>query len=98
MRCRYYSFAVLNVRLKAFQPVGAGTFEAVEIQDSFARKHTGGGLFGFERSVELPSFVGGIEIMRGDEHLEAVRLRRLEDSLHVIDRVIFLKTFVNQRP
>jgi hypothetical protein len=36
--------------------------------------------------------------VRRDEHLEAQRLRSLEDALHVLDGIVFPETFVNQRP
>jgi hypothetical protein len=98
MWCDYDSFAVLDIRLKTFQPIGARTREAIEIQDSLPCEHPGDDFFGFEGSVEFPSFVGGIEIVRRDENLEAPRLRRFEDPLHVLDSVVLLKTFVDQWP
>jgi hypothetical protein len=63
-----------------------------------AREHVGGCLVSFERSVEFPSLVGGIEIVRRDENLEAMRFCRLEDALHVLDSTVFLKTFADEWP
>src|SRR5260370_24256656 len=91
-------FAVFDVRLETVEPISAGTFEAIEIQDSYAREHTGSDLVGLERSVELPSFVRRIEIVRRDENLEAMLLCCLEDALHVLDGMVFLKTFVDEGP
>jgi len=95
MRADDDGFAVLNVGLKTLQPISAGPFEALEIQDSFSREHTRGSLIGFERSVEFPSFVRGIEIVRRDENLEAMRLRGLEDALHVLNGIVFLEAFAD---
>src|SRR5215831_20115365 len=36
--------------------------------------------------------------MRRDENLESMRLRSLEDALHVLNRIVFLKTFADQGP
>src|SRR5215831_17563875 len=36
--------------------------------------------------------------MRRDENLESMRLRGLEDALHVLDSIVFLKTFADQGP
>ena len=36
--------------------------------------------------------------MRRDEDLESMRLRRLEDALHVLNGIVFLKTFADQGP
>src|SRR5271166_2086441 len=98
MRGNDNGFSIFDVGLKAFQPVCAGPFETIEIYDSFASEHTRGRLIGFQRSVEFPSFVRGIEIVRRDENLESMRFRGLEDSLHVLNRIVFLKTFANKRP
>jgi|HubBroStandDraft_6_1064221.scaffolds.fasta_scaffold885543_3 hypothetical protein len=62
MRCDHDSFAVLDIRPKTLQPIDARTREAIEIQDSLPREHPGDDFFDFERSVEFPSFVGGMEI------------------------------------
>ena len=58
----------------------------------------GGNLIGFERSVEFPSLVHGMEVVRRDEDFEALRFRRLEDALHVLSCIVFLKTFADQGP
>jgi len=42
VRRNYDGFAGLDVGLETLQPVSAGSFEAIEIQDSFAGKHTRG--------------------------------------------------------
>src|SRR5258707_215728 len=49
------------------------------------RANTRGSLIGFERTVEFPSFVRRIEIVRRDENLESMRLRGLKDALHVLN-------------
>src|SRR5712675_1273193 len=98
MRCGYDRFAVLDIRLETLQPVSAGTRQALNRVGAFASEEPIGGLVGFERSVEFPSFVRWIEIVRRDEHLEAERLRSLEDALHVLDGLGFLETIVNERP
>src|SRR5215469_1064565 len=98
MRRYYDGFAVFDVRLKTLQPVCPGAFEAIEIQDSFAREHTRGSLVGFERSVELPPFVGGVEIVRRDEDLKSKLLRGFEDALHIFNGVVFVKTLAEPRP
>ena len=36
--------------------------------------------------------------MRRDENLESMRLRGLEDTLHVLNSIVFLKTFADQGP
>jgi hypothetical protein len=36
--------------------------------------------------------------VRRDENLETGRFCRLEDALHVLDSMVFLKTFVDQGP
>ena len=41
---------------------------------------------------------GGIEIVRRDEDLESMRFRGLEDALHVLNGIIFLKAFMDQGP
>src|SRR5262245_42296389 len=92
------SLAVFDVRLKPLQPVRAGSFETIEIQDSFASEHPRVHLIGFERSVKFPACVGGIEIVRRNKHLEAMRLRGLEDTLHVLDGVVLSQTVADQGP
>src|SRR5271166_2412704 len=91
-------FAVLDIRLKALQPVCARPFEAIEIQNSLASEITFFSLVRFERPVELPSFVCRVKIVGRDENLESVRLRGFEDALHILNGVIFLKAFVDQGP
>src|ERR1700758_441809 len=91
-------FPIFDVGLKTFQPVGAGPFETIEIYDSFASEQARGRLIGFQWSVEFPSFVRRIKIVRRDEDLESMRFRGLKDSLHVLNRIVFLKTFAHQRP
>jgi hypothetical protein len=83
------SVSVLNVRVETFQPVGAGSFKAIDSVNAFAREIPIAGFIAFERAVEFPSLVGGIEIMRRDENLEALRLGGLEDALYVRDGVLF---------
>src|SRR5262245_35701758 len=90
--------AVFDVRLKPLQPVRAGACETLEIQDSFASEHPRVHLLGFERTVKFPTCVGGIEIVRRNKHREALRLRSLEDTLHVLDSVVLSKTFAEQGP
>src|SRR5277367_4817784 len=85
MRCDHDGFAVLDERLEALQPVGARPFQAVDSVRTFAREISLDSFIRFERPVEFPSFVGGIEIVRRDENLEAVGLRGLEDALHIRD-------------
>jgi Clp protease len=41
---------------------------------------------------------GRIEIVRRDENLGSVRLRDLEDPFHVLNGIVFLKTFADQGP
>ena len=36
--------------------------------------------------------------MRGDENFESMRLSGPEDALHVLNRIVFLKTFADQGP
>jgi hypothetical protein len=91
-------FSVLDVGLKALQPVGAGPFQAVEVQDSFAGEEARLDLLGFEWSVEQPAVVRGIEIVGRDEDLESMGLRGPEDALHVLDGVVLGKAFFKQRP
>src|SRR5262249_38552423 len=55
-------------------------------------------LVGFERSVELPPFVGGVKIVRRDEDLKSKLLRGFEDALHIFNGVVFVKTLVKQLP
>src|SRR5208282_5522441 len=40
----------------------------------------------------------GIKIVRRDENLESMGLRGLEDALHILDGVVFLKAFADQGP
>ena len=98
MRRHDDGFAVLDVGFKALEPVGAGPLEAVEVQDSLAGEEAGLDLLGFERSVEHPAVVRRIEIVRRDEDLEPMRLRGLEDALHVLDGVVLGEAFFEQRP
>src|SRR5215469_2724935 len=98
MRRCYDGFAVFDVRLKTLQPVCTGALEAIETQDSFAREHTRSSLVGFERSVELPTFVRGVKIVRRDEDLKSKLLRGLEDALHIFNGVVFVKTLAELRP
>ena len=95
---RHDGFSVLDVGLKALEPVGAGPFQALEVQDSLAGEEAGLDLLGFEWSVEHPAVVCGIEIVRRDEDLEPMRLRGLEDTLHVLDGVVLGEAFFEQRP
>ena len=98
MRRDYDGFSVLDVGLKALEPVGAGPFQALEVQDSLAGEEAGLDLLGFEWSVEHPAVVCRIEIVRRDEDLEPMRLRGLEDTLHVLDGVVLGEAFFEQRP
>src|SRR5271154_4739028 len=98
MRRDYYGFAILDVRLKTLQPVSAGPLQALDCVSAFAGKISVVSFIGFERSVEFPSLVDRIEIVGRDEDLEAMRFRRLEDALHVLDRVVFPQTLVDQGP
>src|SRR5262249_39926935 len=52
----------------------------------------------FERSVELPPFVGGVKIVRRDEDLKSKLLRGFKDALHIFNGVVFVKTLAEQRP
>src|ERR1700740_615541 len=97
MRRYYDGFAVFDVRLKTLQPVCTEPFDAIEMQHSLAREHTGGSLVGFERSVKLPPFVGGVKIVRRDENVESKLLRGFEDALHIFDGIVFVKTFAERR-
>jgi hypothetical protein len=36
--------------------------------------------------------------VRRDEHFEAVRLRAFEDTLHVVDSIVFSEALVEQGP
>src|SRR5262249_26832790 len=83
---------------KPLQPVRAGSCETLETQDSFASEHPRVHLIGFERTVKFPSLVGGIKIVRRNKHLEAMHLRGLEDTLHVLNSIVFSQTVAEQRP
>src|SRR5271156_2946155 len=98
MRCDYDGFAVLNERLEALQPVGARPFETINSVRTFTREIPLVSFIRFERPVEFPSFVGGIEIVRRDENFEAVSLRGLKDALHVRDGTYLPETLVDRRP
>src|SRR5439155_1877350 len=97
VRANNDGFAVINVRLKAIEPVGARPGEAVEAQSSTASEHLGLHLIGLEGSVEFPSTVRGEEVVWRDEDLESVLLRGLEDALHVLDGLV-LPDAVADRP
>jgi hypothetical protein len=57
VRCDYDGFTIFDVRLETLQPVSAGAFQTIEIQDTFSSEQTIGSLIGFERSIEFPSFI-----------------------------------------
>src|SRR5271154_6422819 len=98
MRCDYDGFAVLDERLEALEPVGARPFETINSVRTLTREIPLVSFIRFERPVEFPSFVGGIEIVRRDENFEAVGLRGLEDALHVRDGTYLLQTLVDRWP
>src|SRR5271169_4582918 len=98
MRCDHDGFAVLDERLEALQPVGARPFETINSVRTFTREIPRFSFIRFERPVEFPSFVGGIEIVRRDENLEAAGLRGLEDALHVRDGTYLPQTLVDRWP
>src|SRR5262249_39605954 len=52
----------------------------------------------FQRIVEFPPPVRRIEVMGGDENVEAVLLRRLENSLHVLDGPVLPDALADRRP
>src|SRR5260370_5460759 len=90
MRCDDHGFAILNVWLEALEPISTGTREPVEREDPASSKHAIDCFVGFEWSVELPACIGGIEIVRRDEHLEAIRFSGGENPLPVLDGIVFL--------
>src|SRR5260370_19220578 len=90
MRCDDHGFAILNVWLEALEPISTGTREPVEREDPASSKHAIDCFVGFEWSVELPACIGGIEIVRRDEHLEAIRFSGGEGPLHVFFIILFL--------
>src|SRR5260370_31166800 len=90
MRCDDHGFAILNVWLEALEPISTGTREPVEREDPASSKHAIDCFVGFEWSVELPACIGGIEIVRRDEHLEAIRFSGGERPLPVLHSIFFL--------
>src|SRR5208282_2312497 len=78
--------------------VGARPFETINSVRTFTREIPLVSFIRFERPVEFPSFVGGIEIVRRDENFEAERLRGLEDALHVRDGTYLPETLVDRWP
>jgi hypothetical protein len=55
-------------------------------------------LAGLERTVELPSVIGRVEVMWRDEDLECVLPGRLEEALHVLDRPVLSDAVTDQAP
>src|SRR5258707_14329958 len=97
MRCDDHGFAILNVWLEALEPISTGTREPVEREDTASSKHAIDCFVGFEWSVELPACIGGIEIVRRDEHLEAMRFSGGGDPLPVSCSTFFSKAFTCER-
>src|SRR5215467_14707191 len=79
---------ILDVRLEALEPVCPRSGKPVERECATPSKDLLGKLAGLQRIVELPAAVRRIEEMGRDEHLVAVLLRRPEDALHVLDRLV----------
>src|SRR5258708_27792111 len=98
MRCDDHGFAILDVWLEALEPISTGTREPVEREDPASSKHAIDCFVGFEWSVELPACIGGIEIVRRDEHLEAIRFSGGEDPLPGLDGIFFLNALPGERP
>src|SRR5262249_7086945 len=90
--------AIVDIGLEAYQPICARVLEAVEVQDSPTAEEACGGLVRLERPVELPAGIGRIEIVRRNEHLESLLLRRRKDSLHVLDGVVLRQALPHQGP
>src|SRR5215468_6749637 len=89
---------VLDVRLEALEPVGPRSGKPVERECATTSKDLLGELAGLQRIVELPAAVRRVEEMRRDEHLVAVLLRRPEDALHVLDRLVLRDARPDRRP
>jgi hypothetical protein len=51
-----------------------------------------------EGAAELPALIGGIEIVRRDEHAVALRLGGLEQSRQVLDGVVLADALAHQAP
>src|SRR5229473_2930907 len=81
-----------------FRSCSTRTREPVEREDPASSKHAIDCFVGFEWSVELPACIGGIEIVRRDEHLEAIRFSGGEDPLHVLDSIVLLNALAEERP
>src|SRR5579862_8106918 len=60
--------SILDVGLEPVQPVRARVCKALQCQRSAARETVRLELRSLERPVELPVAIGGIEIVRRDEH------------------------------
>src|SRR5262245_3056774 len=89
---------ILDVRLEALEPVGPRSGKPVERECATTSKDLLGELAGLQRIVELPAAVRRVEEMRRDEHLVAVLLRRPEDALHVLDRLVLRDTRTDGGP
>src|SRR5260370_24178757 len=98
MRCDDHGFAILNVWLEALEPISTGTREPVEREDPASSKHAIDCFVGFEWSVELPACIGGIEIVRRDEHLEAIRFSGGESTAPFFDSFFLLHVLSVRRP
>src|ERR1700683_1783110 len=98
MRCDHAGFAILDKRRDPPPPVGTRPSKAIDSVRTFASEIPRDSFIRFERPVEFPSFVGGIEIVRRDENFEAESLRGLEDALHVRDGTYLPQTLVDNWP
>jgi hypothetical protein len=90
--------AVVDVRLVALQPVGAGALEAVCSQLAFAVEHADLVHHLLDGAAELPAMIRRVVVMRRNEDVVAVVLRRLQELLDVTDRSVRLDARAHQAP
>src|SRR5262249_6805969 len=89
---------ILDVGLELLEPVRPGSREPLEGQRAPTSEDPVLDFDRLQRVVELPPSVRWVEIMRRDEDLVAMLLRRLEDAFHVLDGLVLPDALADRTP
>ena len=91
-------FAVVDIGFVDFQPVGAGTFEAIEVESTLAVKHLDVVHEFFEGTLEFPLVVVLVVVVRADEDGYVGIFRGFEEALDVGHGVVLGDALADHAP
>src|SRR5579859_1117671 len=90
--------AVFDVWLESIEPIGTGILEPRQIEGTASRKCAGFEFIGLERPVDLPSIVGRVEVVGGDENKITMVLGGFENPLHILDGLVLRDALAHSSP